>query len=47
MIDAVAGEVLFESDEPLEYIIDGDTYEQEGTLVLRMGPKLRFLRLPS
>jgi diacylglycerol kinase family enzyme len=47
VIDQLAHEVTFESATKLEYIIDGDTYEQEGTLVLRMGPKLRFLRLPS
>ena len=36
----------FESDEDkLEYIIDGDTYVREGTLALRIGPRLRFIRL--
>ena len=47
-IDQVARHVVFEADEPLEYIIDGDTYVQEsgkgGSLTLRVGPKLRFLR---
>jgi hypothetical protein len=45
VIDRVATEVLFESDEQLEYIIDGDTYVQEDPLLLRSGPKLRFLQL--
>jgi hypothetical protein len=45
VIDRVATEVLFESDEQLEYIIDGDTYVQEDPLLLRTGPKLRFLQL--
>jgi diacylglycerol kinase family enzyme len=47
VIDQLARQVTFESDDELEYIIDGDTYEQRGELVLRVGPKLRFLRLPS
>jgi diacylglycerol kinase (ATP) len=47
VIDQLAREVSFESDDELEYIIDGDTYEQKGTLTLRIGPRLRFLRLPS
>jgi diacylglycerol kinase (ATP) len=47
VIDRVAQIVTFESDEKLEYIIDGDTYVQGGAevLTLRTGPKLRFLRL--
>jgi diacylglycerol kinase family enzyme len=44
VIDQTARHVVFESDEQLEYIIDGDTYVQEGSLTLRVGPKLRFLR---
>jgi diacylglycerol kinase (ATP) len=44
VIDQAARHVVFEADEPLEYIIDGDTYVQEGSLTLRVGPKLRFLR---
>jgi diacylglycerol kinase family enzyme len=47
VIDQLAREVIFESDDDLEYIIDGDTYSQRGELALRMGPRLRFLRLPS
>ena len=47
VIDQLAHEVSFESDDELEYIIDGDTYEQRGQLTLRIGPRLRFLRLPS
>jgi diacylglycerol kinase family enzyme len=48
VIDQAARHVVFEADDPLEYIIDGDTYVQApgqgGTLTLRVGPKLRFLR---
>ena len=48
VIDQAAHHVVFEADEPLEYIIDGDTYVQKegssGSLTLRVGPKLRFLR---
>ena len=45
VIDQLARHVVFESDEELEYIIDGDTYVQAGALTLEVGPKLRFLRL--
>lgn len=44
VIDQTARHVVFESDEQLEYIIDGDTYVQKGSLTLRVGPKVRFLR---
>jgi diacylglycerol kinase family enzyme len=44
VIDQTATNVLFESDEQLEYIIDGDTYVQDGGLRLQVGPTLRFLR---
>jgi len=46
-IDAVAREVVFQplTDEKLEYIVDGDTYVCDGELILRTGPKLRFIRL--
>lgn len=44
VIDRVAETVTFESDEQLEYIVDGDTYVQADALTLRAGPKLRFLR---
>jgi diacylglycerol kinase family enzyme len=47
VIDQLAREVIFESDEELEYIIDGDTYVQKDPLTLHVGPRLRFLRLPS
>ncbi len=46
-IDTCAREVVFtplEADR-LEYIVDGDTYAQEGELTLRTGPLLRFVRL--
>jgi diacylglycerol kinase family enzyme len=45
VIDAVAREVIFSSDEQLEYIIDGDTYICADSLTLRTGPRLRFVRL--
>ena len=45
VIDQAAREVIFESDDALEYIIDGDTYVQDEPLALRLGPKVRFLRL--
>ena len=37
-------EALFESDQPLEYMVDGDRYRVPGPLRLRVGPKLRFIR---
>jgi hypothetical protein len=45
VIDRVAQEVTFEAHGQLEYIIDGDTYVQAEPLTLRMGPRIRFLRL--
>ncbi len=45
VIDQVARELVFHSDEALEYIIDGDTYVGTDTLTLRTGPALRFIRL--
>ena len=45
VIDAVAREVLFETDGPIEYIIDGDTYTADRRLRLGVGPTLRFIRL--
>lgn len=47
VIDQLASEALFEplEDDKLEYIIDGDTYECEGPLTLKIGPSLRFVRL--
>jgi diacylglycerol kinase (ATP) len=47
VIDAIAREVVFQplTDEKLEYIVDGDTYTEGGDLVLRTGPRLRFIRL--
>ena len=45
VIDRVAHSLVFESDEKLEYIIDGDTYVTDGTLRLQTGPRLRFVRL--
>jgi hypothetical protein len=47
VIDAVAKEVLFESlsDETIDYMIDGDTYKKDGPLLVKTGPRLRFVRL--
>jgi diacylglycerol kinase family enzyme len=45
VIDAVAKEAIFESETPLEYTIDGDTYVGEGKLALGIGPRVRFIRL--
>jgi diacylglycerol kinase family enzyme len=51
VIDTVAAQVKFTpmpskyGEEKLEYIIDGDTYQCDGELTLKMGPKLRFIRL--
>ncbi len=47
VIDVIASEVRFTPMEAgrLEYIIDGDTYSCDGELVLKTGPKLRFIRL--
>ena len=45
VIDAIAKEATFYSDDKIEYIIDGDAYEQAKELTLRTGPRLRFIRL--
>jgi diacylglycerol kinase family enzyme len=46
VIDTVASEVRFTSlEEKVEYMIDGDTYQAEQELLLKTGPKLRFIRL--
>ena len=44
VIDQVVRELLLEADE-LPYIIDGDTYVAKGSLRVKLGPKLRFIRL--
>ena len=44
VIDQVAREVLFEAEE-IQYIVDGDTYKAKDSLRIRVGPKLRFIRL--
>ena len=43
VIDVVAREVHFESDEALEYTLDGDTHETGKTLEIGLGPRLRFI----
>jgi diacylglycerol kinase family enzyme len=45
VIDQLASELIFASDEELRYIIDGDTYVGGGELTVRLGPRLRFVRL--
>ncbi|MSP63540.1 MAG: diacylglycerol kinase [Myxococcales bacterium] len=45
VIDQVAREVLFESDGEVKYTVDGDTYTTQGSLRLRTGPRLSFVRL--
>lgn len=45
VIDRLARHVVFESDQELEYIVDGDPYVQRGALTLQCGPRLRFFRL--
>jgi diacylglycerol kinase (ATP) len=45
VIDALCKELRFELDAPMGYTIDGDTYIAEKSLTLRLGPKLRFIRL--
>jgi len=47
VVDTVAREVVFESEEPLKYSLDGDTYTAEGRLTITLGPKLRFLVPPT
>jgi hypothetical protein len=44
-IDAVASEVLFQSDGAVDYIVDGDTYQAQGELRLAIGPKVQLIRL--
>jgi diacylglycerol kinase (ATP) len=43
VIDVVARHVHFESDEPLEYMLDGDTHQTGTTLEIELGPRLRFI----
>jgi diacylglycerol kinase family enzyme len=43
ILDSVCQSVVFESDEPLQYIIDGDTHQGGHRLELGVGPRLRLL----
>jgi diacylglycerol kinase family enzyme len=43
VIDMVARHVVFESDEQLEYMLDGDTHRTGKTLEIGLGPRLRFI----
>lgn len=44
-IDAVACQVNIETEQPLEYVIDGDTYISPRALTITQGPVLRIVRL--
>jgi hypothetical protein len=41
----VAREAVFETDQSIEYIVDGDAYAEAGPLVLRTRPRIEFVRL--
>jgi diacylglycerol kinase family enzyme len=43
ILNAVCQNVLFESDEPLLYIVDGDTHAAGNRLELGVGPRLRLI----
>lgn len=45
VIDQVAQHMRLYSDSKVEYIIDGDNYTGDHELVVKTGPKLRFIRL--
>jgi len=42
-IDAAAEEVIFESEEPMKYTIDGDIYESGERMIMKAGPKLELI----
>ncbi len=42
-IDAAAIEVIFESEEPMKYTIDGDIYESGEKMMMKVGPKLELI----
>ncbi len=42
-IDAAAEEVIFESEEPMKYTIDGDIYESGEKMIMKVGPKLELI----
>lgn len=43
ILNAVCREVVFEAEEPLRYIIDGDLHEASNRLELGVGPRLRLV----
>ena len=45
VIDCLARHVLFECDDEVRYIIDGDTYATKQRLEVKIGPRLTFIRL--
>ncbi len=46
-IHALASELRFESDEPVDYVIDGDGYRGGRELRIGVGPRLSFVRLDA
>ncbi len=42
-IDAAAEEVIFEAEEPMKYTIDGDIYESQERMIMKVGPKLELI----
>lgn len=45
VIDQVAQHVRMVAERPVEFIIDGDNYTGDRELVVKSGPKIRFIRL--
>jgi diacylglycerol kinase family enzyme len=45
IIDAVAERAVFEADEPIKYMVDGDRHEGAKRLELGVGPRLKILLL--
>jgi diacylglycerol kinase family enzyme len=43
VVETVAKEVVFESEESLEYTLDGDTHQTGRRLVLKAGPRLEII----
>jgi diacylglycerol kinase family enzyme len=43
IIEQVAEEVVFESDEPLKYTLDGDTHQTGKRMTLTVGPRLEIV----
>ena len=43
IVESVAEEVIFESERPLQYTLDGDTHRTGNRLVLSVGPRLEII----